>query len=195
MNLYKHIEIMLIPLILSNVLHMILVKRNVMSWLNIPIWERAFGKNKTWRGVVIIVLWNGFFSILLSLRIRKEELLQWEKTGVFFLNSSFFGDLSSYIGFCILGVLLGFMYLIFELPNSWIKRQLGIGAGELAETPFKRWFFMLLDKSDSAFGVVLFYGCVLKLDSQIQLSLFLISVMVHISLAWLLFKLRIKSSL
>jgi len=195
MPLNEHLKLMLLPLILSNVIHMVLVKLNVLKWMNIPIWESAFGRNKTWRGVFIIVVLTGLFSILISgiiptkysYSLDFEELQKWS-----FLSKK---DLSFQANCAILGMWLGCMYLLFELPNSWIKRRLGIGAGALAESTFQRWTFMLVDKSDSAVGVVLFYGWTFHLSAEIQFKLFLISVLIHISLAWLLYKLRIKSSL
>jgi len=195
MTLFEHIQIMLFPLILSNIIHMILVKRDVLKFLSKPIWESAFGANKTWRGVFILIALNGVFYFLLS--------------GLFFgqfhENSSFAEALSRLFNqnialdfqlkYTALGMLLGGMYVLFELPNSWLKRRLGIGAGNVAQSSSRRWLFMLLDKSDSAFGVVLFYGWALNLDYLVRVKLFLISVLIHISFAWLLFKLRIKASI
>jgi hypothetical protein len=195
MPLNEHLKLMLLPLILSNVIHMVLVKLNVLKWMNIPIWESAFGRNKTWRGVFIIVVLTGLFSILISgiipikysYSLDFEELQKWN-----FLSKK---DLSFQTNCAILGMWLGCMYLLFELPNSWIKRRLGICAGALAESTLQRWTFMLVDKSDSAVGVVLFYGWTFQLSLEMQIKLFIISVIIHISLAWLLYKLRIKSSL
>lgn len=195
MPLNEHLKLMLLPLILSNVVHMVLVKLNVLKWTNIPIWESAFGRNKTWRGVIVIVVLTGLFSILISgiIPSKYSNELDFKKLqNLSFLSST---DLSFQITIAILGMWLGCMYLLFELPNSWIKRRLGIGAGAQAESTVQRWTFMLVDKSDSALGVVLFYGWTFQLSTEIQLKLFIISVIIHISLAWFLYKLRIKSSL
>lgn len=195
MPLNEHLKLMLLPLILSNVVHMVLVKLNVLKWMNIPIWESAFGRNKSWRGVFIIVVLTGLFSLLISGIIPSKysneldfkELQNWN-----FLS---YKNLSFQTNCAVLGMWLGCMYLLFELPNSWIKRRLGIEAGALAESSLLRWTFMLVDKSDSAVGVVLFYGWTFQLTLEMQLKIFIISVIIHISLAWLLYKFRIKSSL
>ncbi len=195
MPLYEHIKLMLFPMILSNVIHMVLVKLNVLSFMNLPIWERAFGKNKTWRGVFIIVFLNGLFSVLISIIVPENDLSQLDFTRLQQVSFNQDPTSSKQILCGILGLFLGVMYLLFELPNSWVKRRLGIGAGELAKSTLQRWLFMFIDKSDSAVGVVLFYGWILQLEVNLQLELFAISVIIHISLAWLLYKLRIKSSL
>lgn len=176
---------MLLPLVFSNVLHMVLVKWDVLSQFNIPVWENGFGKNKSWRGFVIIPLLNALFIWIFTsiYSINLHEFISVEMVqNEFFLT-------------VFLGVILGLAYLIFELPNSWIKRKLGIGAGELAQKPFQKWLFMFMDKSDSAIGVVLTYGWLMNLTWYPQLQLLLASIFIHISLAWVLYKIRIKSSI
>ena len=60
----------LLPLIVTNVAHMVLVKRNGWAGLSIPIHVGAFGANKTWRGVVFVSIVN---AVLLStLRVPME---------------------------------------------------------------------------------------------------------------------------
>ncbi len=184
MIFYNHLIIMLLPLVISNVIHMVLVKWDVMRVFNVPIWESAFGKNKTWRGFIIITFLNAFFVWLFA---RGSDI------EMNFIEVDF---MKSYIHPSILlGALLGLAYLIFELPNSWIKRKLGIGAGELAQKPIQKWFFMFVDKSDSAIGVVLTYSWLMKLTLNTQVQLLAASIFIHISLAWLLYKIKIKSSI
>jgi hypothetical protein len=55
----------LIPMIISNVLHLIIVK-NAFSFLTIPIWSAQFGANKTWRGFVILPILNAILLVLVN---------------------------------------------------------------------------------------------------------------------------------
>ena len=48
----------LIPLIISNILHMIVVKKKWLSILNYPINDGWFGKNKTYLGFFVLPLLN-----------------------------------------------------------------------------------------------------------------------------------------
>ena len=120
-----------IPMIISNVIHMIIVKKDWFSPLAIPISSPLFGANKTWRGLVILSILNGVLFGGVNAFFPLFE--KWES--VFF------------------GAILGLAYMLFELPNSWLKRKMGISSGQ--KTKKNPFLFMLLDKMDSALGVSL----------------------------------------
>ena len=101
----------MVPLICSNILHMILVKKNKLQAIAIPISIKLFGPNKTWRGFIMVIFINSCFQSLLN-------------------NIMSMQDGMTAIG---TGAALGLIYMLFELPNSWVKRQLGIQAGEKAK--------------------------------------------------------------
>jgi len=57
MNALPHLSTALffaIPLIFAGIVHMVVVKLDLLSSLRVPIDERRFGANKTWRGVVVM---------------------------------------------------------------------------------------------------------------------------------------------
>jgi hypothetical protein len=164
-----HSVVLILPLIISNVMHMLIVKHNYFNFLNIPINSRSFGRNKTYRGFVVLLLINGIL--------------------LYFSNFIFNTHLSYPFG---IGAILGLTYMIFELPNSLIKRRLGIAPGE----KHKRFEigFKLIDKMDSAFGVVLIYWIMGFVDPAMALFLFLISSFTHILFSQLLYLLKIKKS-
>jgi CDP-diacylglycerol--serine O-phosphatidyltransferase len=95
----------LIPLIVSNVLHMVLVKKNLWSVLAKPIHARAYGNNKTWRGLVFVSLVNAVVFCI----IHWPNLIAFRGWEVVAIN--FF-----------IGWMYGLAYVLFELPNSWLKR-------------------------------------------------------------------------
>lgn len=167
-QLIPPIVIVLLPMICSNVCHMLVVKYDLLAFCKVPIWNYGFGANKTWRGFVVLPLLNALF---LTLIIQLT------------------GQPCAY-PFAI-GFVLGFVYLLFELPNSFLKRRLGIKPGEAA--PKYRLFFYLLDKTDSAFGVLLFFYLWGHISMQVTLLFFVLSTLTHITLSLLLVKLKLKS--
>ncbi len=159
-----------VPLIISNVLHMVIVKKNFFSSLATPVSVKLFGQNKTWRGFVIVPLLNAFLLSMIN--------LLWP-----YLSN---------VRALIIGFLLGIAYMLFELPNSYLKRRLGIGPGVNAGN--LRWLLMLIDKTDSSFGVSLFSYFLLDLGLVQFLQLFLISVLTHIFFSLILVATGIKKS-
>ncbi len=158
------------PLILSNVLHIIIVKKGLFPFLTHPIATPLFGQNKTWRGFFIVPPLNAFFQVVINFPIPHFPL--WKAA--------------------VIGGLLGFAYMLFELPNSYLKRRLGIAPGGNAQS--NRWLFMLLDKTDSSLGVALFSYYLLRLSLLGAVQLFLLSIITHIFFSWLLVAARIKKS-
>jgi CDP-diacylglycerol--serine O-phosphatidyltransferase len=164
------IAYVMIPLILSNVLHMVVVKKNLFPNLNIPISAATFGPNKSWRGIIVVCILNAFFQILIN------SIMEFQSAKTALFN----------------GAVLGLTYTLFELPNSWIKRRLGIKSGEKSKVnPF---LFMLMDKMDSAFGVSLVSTIVFGLSTTQGVLFFIIAVSVHIFFSVLLVAGGIKKS-
>lgn len=113
---------------------MIAVSRDWFSFLKIPVSRFLFGENKTLRGFILMPL----FSI----------------PGAF-LGYQLLGDLELTIAiegihFVELGLLIGFVYVLFELPNSFIKRRMGIAPGD--DAPRFRRLFIFFDQIDSSLG-------------------------------------------
>lgn len=118
---------------------MVVVKFRLLGFLARPIYPAAFGRNKTWRGLVVMPL-----ATVLGVQITRSL----EDIG-FFGNALVqmpFPDGSTWY----LGTLLGLGYVLSELPNSFVKRRLGITEGKL---PTKnRFWFALVDQADCAIG-------------------------------------------
>ncbi len=154
---------------MTSIFHMIVVKKKWLTVFEIPIWLKGFGKNKTWRAVFFVPLANGSFLWLVSF--------------VFGLQLAYP---------FLLGYTLGLSYLLFELPNSFLKRKVGIKPGSHHHK--HKYFFYLLDKTDSAFGVTLTYFMITGMTLKMALVLFLINSLTHAVIAFILLKLKLKSS-
>ncbi len=162
--------VVVFPLVLSNSIHMVLVKVGVFKVWEKPIHTHLFGNNKTWRGFVLVPLLNGMITAL------------W--------IGSFPNDILEPFFF---GVLFGLAYMLAELPNSYIKRKLGIQSGE--KHPNYPVLFTLMDKSDSAFLVSILYGLVFQKSLFTIFFLFIGSVLIHFLVSCLLVQLQIKKSI
>jgi CDP-diglyceride synthetase len=77
--------------------------------------RRLFGDNKTWRGAIVIVLGVLAATLLLSL---------WD----WWWDDQLPRDLTEH-GPLLYGFLLGLGVVVGELPNSFLKRQMGIQPG------------------------------------------------------------------
>ena len=165
----RHILTVLPSLIMANMLHMLIVKWTVFTFLKKPISTLHFGPNKTWRGFILVPLLNIIFLLL--------------------FNALFNLNLSNVIS---LGFFLGLAYVVFELPNSFIKRKLNIKAGDTAAN--KNYIFMLVDKTDSAFGITLVYYLMSSISFTEAVLLMLACSLTHIVVSLILVFTKIKSS-
>jgi len=123
--------------------------------------KRVFGDNKTWKG---------FFGMIALTAL----------SATLFWRNAF-----QYSYLC--GALLGFAYVLFELPNSFVKRRLNIRSGEnggFAQT--------LFDQADSAIGYALFMLFIYPLTLIEWISLALVATVTHYIFNVLLFYLKLR---
>lgn len=168
-ELFTQILIVLVPLLLTSILHMLVVKGNWWRVFRVPIWRTGFGENKTWRGVIFVPTANAVLLWLIS------SLFQLHLAHPF-----------------LLGLILGLSYVLFELPNSFLKRRAGIKAG--GHHREHRYLFHILDKTDSSFGVTLIYFLVSSITWKMAVALFLVNSTTHAVISLVLVKLKIKST-
>lgn len=164
-----HIATLILPLMVSNVLHMLLVKHNKLSRLSIPVSQHLFGANKTWRGFVFVPVVNSVVLLAINPILKLHVPNAW-----------------------LCGFVLGLAYMLAELPNSRLKRSLGIAPGG-THSRYRR-LFALLDKMDSALGVTLAYWLMGMADAGMALFLFLAGSLTHIIASQILTTLHIKKS-
>lgn len=174
---YLQILLLVFPLIVSGVLHMVIVKMDILSYLKKPIHPRWFGVNKTWRGFVVMPLatWPGVV------------LAQWGE-GLLDLNAPLLSSHSS----LLFAVFLGLAYCLAELPNSYIKRRMGIKEGKTADR-FKV-FFTTLDLTDSAFGCFLVYKWLLAISWAMFWWAIFLGAIIHLFFNLLLYLLKIRQN-
>lgn len=119
-----------LPIVIGGVLHMVVVTRDLQPQWRHPIHEAWFGRNKTWRGLILMPAFAAAGGLTLL------PWLEWQS--------------------CLAGAAAGLGYVLAELPNSFIKRRLGIAPGAL---PSKHsWLGVAVDQLDSGIGAAVAYA-------------------------------------
>ncbi len=176
----------LFPIILTGVTVMFFVKRPVLDCLKRPMdgglilrdGKRLFGDHKTWKGFLaypfFAAIWTILFGFLAAGLPRMEAMnylyARYENRPLYNL--------------CV-GLLLGFAYAFFELPNSFIKRRLAIDEGKTATGPLRP-IFIFIDQADSVIGCVLVLALVYPMSPAFMLTYILLGAGLHILLNFLL---------
>ena len=96
----------------------------------------------------------------------------------------------------LIGTLFGFLYMLFELPNSFIKRRLSVSAEEQGDRRRGlKLFFFILDQIDSMLGIMLCLGILVHLSpAQIVFAIFL-GGFTHVLVNCLLILFRVRKYL
>lgn len=181
----------LMPIILAGVCNMLLVRAPIFDHLKRPMdggilytdGKRLFGDNKTWKGflgmVVLSAFWMWAFGVL-------DDSFSWARglSLIPFQEYSPFQELA-------FGALWGLGYVLFELPNSFIKRRIGIPPGRNTKGGTGL-FFRFLDQADSVIGCILFMFVFYVPSPSEVLAIFAIGVAIHYGINILLYTLGLK---
>jgi hypothetical protein len=124
-------------LFIAGVIEAFLWKTSPFQALNVPIQTDWFGANKKWRGLISLPIAMVVSVYLLnSLEIIIPALSQQEIS-------------LSKLNLIEFGLLVGFIFNLAELPNSFIKRRLDIPPGDENNK-----LFYFIDHMDSTYGVL-----------------------------------------
>ncbi|MCW3104799.1 MAG: hypothetical protein JWO09_3239 [Bacteroidetes bacterium] len=167
--LIPHLYAFVLPLFIGNMLHMLVVKKDMFRTLAKPISIDLFGSGKTYRGFILLPLMCACCSLITSLFTHSAPLLSFST-----------------------GFLLGFFYMLGELPNSWLKRRMGIPPG--GSNANYKWLQLAADKLDSLIVLAIAYYFLVEISFMLLVKLILLSFIIHIIFSWILFRLRIKKS-
>ena len=163
------------PVILAGLVHILLIKADVWPALGrLPLdggltlrGHRILGDNKTVRGVVLMIPLTMICAVAQSwLSVR----MAWIPTLAL--------PPATGISPVIWGLLLGAGYVVGELPNSFIKRQLEIAPGG-AGCGWSAPVFWVVDQIDSLIGTVLAMSIVWVPPLDIVIALTVITLALH----------------
>jgi hypothetical protein len=109
-----------LPLVVASLVHLIVLRLRMFEWLKIPLdggatWRghRIFGDNKTVRGAVVMIGVSVVTAVLQGVgRIPTLEYFDYGRMNL-----------------ALLGFLQGLGFVLGELPNSFLKRRIGVAPG------------------------------------------------------------------
>lgn len=187
--------ITMMPVILAGISNMVVVKRNWFKKRAKPIDngkmlkdnKRIFGNNKTWLGFFTMIFCSIVTHIVWGLICRLF-------TGMQSMNQLYLCYENTLLYNTIVGAIMGVAYMIFELPNSFIKRRLDIRDGQ-TEKGLKGKIFFVIDQLDSMFGVILVLAAVSKISLLQYIGYVLLGGLTHITVNLVLYKLKIRRNL
>ena len=164
------------PLFLAGVLEAFLWKTPLFEPLNFPINRSLFGANKKWRGLVSLPLTHAvsvfLFQILEPLLI-KNPLPNW-------ISLLSFNWLEY-------GLLVGFVFNLSELPNSFVKRRLGIPPGDESSL-----LFYFVDHMDSTYGTLLLWYFYFNFPWHTIVTGLIVTPLLFMTATWIRKKLGLK---
>lgn len=179
------------PLLVGGVLNMIFTKTKLYMRLARPIdggkclrdGKRIFGDNKTIIGfvsmVVFCIIAQMVCGIMCSiLKLEQHNDLYTARSNTLILNFSF-------------GLMIGFIYMICELPNSFLKRRIDIPPGKTVSGALGFAFF-ILDQVDSLIGVMWLLCWMANLGFSHYLQYIIVGAFTHIAVNFLLFIFKIR---
>ena len=148
--------------------------------------KRLFGANKTWKGFFGMIVWGALAQILWGLLLKGiPSLEKLHLVYAFYENTVLFN--------LVLGAFLGLAYVLFELPNSFIKRRLEISEGKTAENGWK-WTFIWIDQIDSLIGCIIFLLFYIPLSWQQMLGILILGAGTHIGVNRLLYWAKLRKN-
>lgn len=187
--------ITMMPVILAGISNMVVVKRkwfkkraNPMDYgKELKDGKRIFGNNKTWLGFFTMIgcsilthtVWGLICKIFTGMQSMNQLYLLHNNTVLYNV---------------VVGAVMGVAYMVFELPNSFIKRRIDIPDGK-TEKGFKGKLFFVIDQLDSMFGVILVLAAVSKISLLQYINYVLLGGLTHICVNLVLYKLKIRRNL
>ena len=128
-----------LSLFIAGVIEAFLWKTTAFQLLNIPIQAEWFGVNKKWRGLISLPL---AMVISVGLLALVETFIAVPSEVILF----------SEFNILKFGLLVGFIFNLSELPNSFVKRRLNIPPGDENSK-----LFYFIDHMDSTYGVLILW--------------------------------------
>lgn len=182
----------MVPVILAGILNMLFVKTPLYSRIRCPIdggktlrdGRRLFGDNKTWAGFFGMIAANALTQLLwgfacLNMPDMCPLYTRFDNTTLFNIAA---------------GAAMGFAYVLFELPNSFVKRRLDIPDGKTVGGAKGRVFFVV-DQVDSLFGVAAVFALLFPMPVWQYFLYILLGAATHIAVNSLLYALKIRKNL
>lgn len=175
---------LILPLLVAGAVHAPVIKRNLLPGLARPLdfgrsyrGTRVFGENKTWRGVLLMS------AVAVAVVFGQSLAYPYEP-----FRSLSIVDYSE-TRWLALGLALGVSYSLSELPNSFLKRRLGIPPGGVSRSRAAVQY--VADQADSAIGGTLALALFIGLGWDLAL-VFALGFLLHVAMDQLFFLFAVK---
>lgn len=144
--------------------------------------RRVFGENKMLRGFVVMPPAAAVTFAVLG--AAHEHLPAWLGQGLWPLQPA---------QFALLGFACGLAFMLAELPNSFVKRQLDIAPGQPPSSPLLRGLFFVIDRCDSVLGVLIVASLLVPLQALTWVWVLALGPCLHALFSILLHRLGVKA--
>lgn len=139
--------------------------------------RRLLGDNKSWRGFMMIVPASA--ATFAGLR----ALVSPGADGLWTMAP---------LAYAALGALAGLGFMAGELPNSFVKRQLGIAPGESPASPTLAMVGLLIDRLDSILGMLVVVSLAVPTPWLTWGWVLVLGPFIHWGFSFLLYRLGVK---
>lgn len=144
--------------------------------------KRIFGENKTFRGFMMIIPATGILFFIFGL--LHPIWPAWLSKGVWPLSPDRYG---------LLGVWAGIGFMLGELPNSFLKRQLGIPPGMAPKYRWGKPLCFLFDRLDSIVGMMFALNVMIPVPYLTWVYVLVIGPGIHWVFSSVLFMFKVKA--
>lgn len=194
MDIVIEMYVTMMPVILAGVLNMAFVKMPVLNFMKMPI-DRGmllkddrplFGENKTYKGFIGMMVFTMLSNVFWGLICACFPYLEGHNLLYVLYNNTLQYNL-------LVGMLLGLVYVFFELPNSFLKRRMGISPGQSKKGGLGFVFFCF-DQVDSLIGCVLIIAAFSPMDVWYYLLFIFIGGLTHFFINLSLYFTKLKKN-
>lgn len=186
--------ITLMPTLLSGILTMVWCRLPLLGGLKKPMdggrnWidrRRIFGDHKTWHGAFGYMLTNILTALCWGEILRGNLFLARH-------NYFYIGHANTISYNLLIGVLLGLAYVLFELPNSFLKRRCGIVPGRRGKKAAG--LFVILDQIDSIAGCAGVVWIMHDIGWGIFFGFLFLGALTHVAVNIILYFLKLRKNI
>ena len=189
MHEFIGVTYLLLPLLAGAILNGICAKYNWLPWLYKPMdfglsfmGKPLFGANKTFRGLLAVSIGCCMFYLLQSELLHQIPAFQRMELMDYQTKQPW-----------LVGFLLGVGSILGELPNSFLKRRLGIKPGEATSRNIRVLFFVL-DQIDLLLGFWIVLSFYMPVTFLRVLYSIIIVFFIHILITSIGYKLGMRKS-
>ena len=194
LNTLLKMYLTILPLSLSGIINMLFTKTQFYKRHNRPIdnhrnWKdgkRIFGDNKTWIGFISMIVISIIIHVIVGACIDMLHINHMSELYLLCDNTVLYN--------LIFGLLAGFLYMIAELPNSFIKRRLDIASGK-TDKGIKGVIFFIIDQIDSLVGIAFLFCIIAKISVWKAVQYIILGAITHIGINLVLYALKIRKNI